>query len=385
MRIVYFYPDFKEFGGTQRVLVDKMNYLADCYSEEVILLTYSQGVSPIIYTLSPKVKHFDLEMDYIPLYRYNRFFRFFKMLKYDFFLKKRFNTLMGKLKPDVVITTTYFYNLVSIVASCSIPYVRIMESHIGIRYLFSNSKESRKYIWKWMYESYKLNVITRKARKYDMLVALNQTDANDWRKYVKTRVIKNVVHPNLMRKMSDLQSKRIVFVGRLVEQKGVFDLLEIWKKVHQKHPDWYLDIYGDGELRKKLEKIIKSLKIGICLHSPVFDIFKRYAESSMLLLTSLYEPFGLVMPEAMSCGLPVVAFDCPDGPSLFIKDGKNGFLVKNRDVSAFSDRVCRLIDSIKLRRRMGNDALKSSANYAPEQIMPQWICLFKELLENRQQ
>ena len=307
------------------------------------------------------------------------------MLKYDFFLKKRFNTLMGKLKPDVVITTTYFYNLVSIVASCSIPYVRIMESHICIRYLFSNSKESRKNIWKWMYESYKLNVITRKARKYDMLVALNQTDANDWRKYVKTRVIKNVVHPNLMRKMSDLQSKRIVFVGRLVEQKGVFDLLEIWKKVHQKHPDWYLDIYGDGELRKKLEKIIKSLKIGICLHSPVFDIFKRYAESSMLLLTSLYEPFGLVMPEAMSCGLPVVAFDCPDGPSLFIKDGKNGFLVKNRDVSAFSDRVCCLIDSLELRKQMGIAALQSSVYFAPEHIMPQWISLFKELLENRQQ
>ena len=383
MRIVYFYPDFKDFGGTQRVLVDKMNYLADFYSEEVILLTYSQGVSPIIYTLSSKVKHLDLEMDYIPLYRYNRFLRFIKMLKYDYSLKKRYNTLMGELKPDVVITTTYYYNLVSIVASCNIPYVRIMESHIGIRYLFSNSIDIRKNIWKWMHEFYKMRVIIRKARKYDMLVALNQSDADDWSKYVKTKVIKNIVHPNLMKKKSELRSKRIVFAGRLVEQKGIFDLLEVWKGVHSKHPDWCLDIYGDGELRDQLDNMIRTLNIGICLHSPVLDVFRKYAESSMLLLTSLYESFGLVMPEAMSCGLPVVAFDCPDGPSLFIHDGENGFLVKNRDINLFVDRVCCLIESVELRSQMGSAALKSSVHFTPEQIMPQWICLFQELLENR--
>lgn len=385
MRIVYVYPDFKEFGGTQRVLTDKMNYLADHNSDEVILLTYNQGSLPDIYTLSPKVKHLDLGMDYIPLYRYNRFSRFFKSWKYDSVLKQRFNVMMGKLKPDVVITTTYFCNLVSIVASCNIPFVRIMESHIGIRFLFSNSIECRKNIWKWMHESYKLNVITRKARKYDMLIALNQTDADDWRKYVKTRVIKNIVHPNLMGKMSNLHSKRVIFAGRIVEQKGVFDLLEIWKNVYRKHPDWHLDIYGDGELRSQLEKNIKSLNIGICLHSPVLDIFRKYVESSMLLLTSLYEPFGLVIPEAMSCGLPVVSFDCPDGPSLFIKDGINGFLIKNRDISLFSDKVCCLIDSLELRKQMGSAALQASVYYAPEHIMPQWISLFKELLENRQQ
>lgn len=385
MRIVYVYPDFKEFGGTQRVLTDKMNYLADHNSDEVILLTYNQGNSPILYTISPKVKHLDLGMEYIPFYRYNRFFRFYKRWKFDYVLKNRYNILVAELKPDIVITTTYFSNLVSIIGSCSIPYVRIMESHIGIRYLFSNSIESRKNIWKWMYEFYKLKVITRRARKYDMLIALNQADANDWGKYVKTRVIKNIVHPNLMGVLSDLQSKRVVFAGRLVEQKGVFDLLEIWKRVHQKHPDWCLDIYGDGELRSQLEINIKSLNIGICLHSPVLDIFSKYVESSMLLLTSLYEPFGLVMPEAMSCRLPVVAFDCPDGPSLIIQDGENGFLVKNRDINIFVDRVCRLIDSLELRRQMGSAALKTSVHFAPEQIMPQWICLFQELLVNRQQ
>ncbi len=383
MRIVYVYPDFKEFGGTQRVLVDKMNYLADHYSEEVILLTYSQGSSPIVYTLSPRVKHIDLGIDYVLLYQYNRFFRFIEIWKYDYILKKRYSTLIGKLNPDIVITTTFYSNLVSIVASCDIPYVRIMESHIGIRYLFSNSMDSRKNIWKWMHELYKLKIIMRKARKYDLLVALNQIDADDWRKYVKTKVIRNVVHPNLTEKTSDLQSKCVVFVGRLVEQKGIFDLLEIWKKVHQKYPDWFLDIYGDGELHDQLEKEIESLNIGIRLHAPVSDIFSRYCEASMLLLTSLYEPFGLVMPEAMSCGLPVVAFDCPDGPSMFIQDGENGFLIKNRDINVFVDRVCCLIESLELRRQMGSTALKISVFYAPEQIIPQWMCLFQELLNNR--
>ena len=100
----------------------------------------------------------------------------------------------------------------------------------------------------------------------------------------------------------------------------------------------------------------------------------------MLLLTSIYEPFGLVMPEAMSCGLPVVAFDCPYGPADIITDGVDGFLIRNRDVRAFADRVCQLIEDEALRRQMGQKAIVSAQRYAPERIMPLWKELFESLL-----
>ena len=101
--------------------------------------------------------------------------------------------------------------------------------------------------------------------------------------------------------------------------------------------------------------------------------------SSMLLLTSVYEPFGLVMPEAMSCGLPVVAFDCPYGPADIITDGVDGFLVKNRDINEFADRVCQLIENKELRMRMGQATIKSAQRYRADLIMPKWKDLFEQL------
>ena len=99
----------------------------------------------------------------------------------------------------------------------------------------------------------------------------------------------------------------------------------------------------------------------------------------MLLLTSLYEPFGLVMPEAMSYGLPVVAFDCPYGPSDIITDGVDGFLIKDRSIEGFADRVCQLIEDEDLRRRMGAAGVQSSQRYSAENIMPMWKELFLSL------
>ena len=102
----------------------------------------------------------------------------------------------------------------------------------------------------------------------------------------------------------------------------------------------------------------------------------------MLLMTSKFEPFGLVMPEAMSCGLPVVAFDCPYGPAEIITDGVDGFLIKNRDMHAFADKVCQLIENPRLRAEMGQRAIASSQRFSPEKIMPMWKQLFESMVSH---
>ena len=99
-----------------------------------------------------------------------------------------------------------------------------------------------------------------------------------------------------------------------------------------------------------------------------------------VLLTSLYEPFGLVLPEAMSCGLPVVAFDCPYGPADIISDGVDGFLVKDRDIKVFAEKVCLLMDDISLRKKMGQAGIVSSQRYSTERIMPMWKQFFEQML-----
>lgn len=164
-------------------------------------------------------------------------------------------------------------------------------------------------------------------------------------------------------------------------QKGLFDLLTIWASVHQKHPDWHLDLFGYGELEEALKKRAQQLQSNIHIHQADTKIFDRYLESSLFVLTSYYEPFGLVMPEAMSCGLPVVAFNCPYGPEEIITDGVDGFIVENRDLQQFANRICQLIESEELRIRMGRAGVESSQRFSAEHIMPRWKELFESFFK----
>lgn len=384
MKIVYVYPHFVDLAGTERVMIDKMNYLAEFYGYEVYMLTNEQGNHPISFSLYPTVKHIDLNVRFTHLYKKSRVVRILKWGYYNKLLRKKCNDLMKELNPDVVVASTYHSNYISIIGDCSLPYVRILESHIHKRFILTNDPLNQKSFLRWLHTLYMMNVIHRKARKFDLLVALEQGDADDWEKYIKTIVIPNVVHLNPTGKYSDHSSKQVIFVGRYTEQKGIFDLFDIWKLVYQKYPDWHLNLYGDGHLREQLLSEAERLKINIHVHKPDPQIFDRYLDHSVLLLTSTYEPFGLVMPEAMSCGLPVVAFDCPYGPAGIITDGIDGFLIPNRDKVLFAEKVCAFIESPDLCNRMGKAAIQSSQRFSSEKVMPIWKDLLEGLVKSSQ-
>jgi glycosyltransferase involved in cell wall biosynthesis len=180
------------------------------------------------------------------------------------------------------------------------------------------------------------------VRKAAMTVALTQGDADEWRKLTpRVCVIPNVVHLNDSGLYSDCTAKSAIFVGRFSKQKDVGSLLRIWTLVHERFPDWCLHIYGGyGEEQDSIFAKIKQMDANIQVHEATSHMMEKYIESSILLMTSSYEPFGLVLPEAMSCGLPVVAFDCPYGPADIITDGVNGFIIKNWDKAQFANCVC---------------------------------------------
>lgn len=384
MKIAYISPHFRHLAGTERVLIDKMNYLADKVGVDVMMVTFEQCSLPIAYPLSSRVKHIDLDVRFYSLFRYNWFVRPFKWFQYNKLLRKRFNQLMDDTKPDIVITTTYHGIVLTMIDKCPTHFVKVLESHIDKRYININDPGTRQNKTDWVLSIYDMKVLNSKAKYFDILVALNTSDAEEWSHYLKTRVIKNIVHLNNTGRYSNLESKRAIFVGRYYPQKGIPDLVRIWKIVHERHPDWHLDMYGDGDFVEIPATEEERLQMNIHAHQTVADIFERYLESSFLLLTSLYEPFGLVMPEAMSCGLPVVAFDCPSGPAQIITDGVDGFLIKERNIEEFADKVCSLIESSDLRHAMGKAAILSSQKYSTDQIMAQWMSLFNELLSSAQ-
>lgn len=382
MKIVYVYPHFVDRAGTERVLIDKMNYLAIVYGYDVFMLTNEQGNHALSFPIDHRVNHIDLDVRFSPLYKKNRFIRYFLWKKSNRELKRRYNAFVNRIKPDIVISTTYHSNWVKIVGECSCKYIRVLESHIDKRYILNHDPINRKSLLRWLHTLSQMKTLNRESQKFDLLVALVKEDADDWSKYVRTMIIPNVVNLNLTGRYSKLEEKKVIFVGRYTEQKGIMDLFEIWKLVYPKHQDWSLELYGDGHLRDELITKANVLQMNIHVHESVDNIFERYLECSIFVLTSLYEPFGLVMPEAMSCGLPVVAFDCPLGPAGIISDGETGFLIPDRDKKLFSEKVCNLMDSFSLRHKMGSSAIISAQRFSADLIMPYWKNVFEKLVNS---
>jgi glycosyltransferase involved in cell wall biosynthesis len=380
MKVVYVYPQFAHYAGTERILIDKMNYLSNIDGFEVFMVTYEQGSHPVAYPLSPMVKHIDLDVRLCSLYKQNLIDRIINRRKYTKLLHKRYNHLMAEIQPDIVIAVTYFSTIISMLVSCPFPCVKILESHTGKRYIHSNDPLSHQSLKSRIRGFLDMRTLNHSVSHFNLLVALNQNDAAVWTNYLKTRVIPNIVHLNDSGVFSNQESKKVIFVGRYTIQKGIPELIQIWERVFLKHPDWHLDLYGDGNMEVIPYSEEKLASFNIHVHEPDQDIFSRYMESSIFVLTSVYEPFGLVLPEAMSCGLPVVAFDCPFGPASIITDGVDGFLIKNRDINVFAEKLCLLMESLQLRQMMGKAAILSSQKYSADRIMPQWVSLFNELL-----
>ena len=177
-----------------------------------------------------------------------------------------------------------------------------------------------------------------------------------------------------------MENKQVIFVGRYSYQKAIPDLVDIWRMVNKRHPDWRLEMYGKGLYEEYLKDVINNNSFNISCHPPTSDIHSRFIESSLFLLTSYYEPFGLVVGEAMSCGLPVVAFE-GDGPCSIITDGHDGFIIKDRNKTAFADRVCQLIEDKEYRLKIGRNAISSVQRYSINHIMPMWKELFESLIK----
>lgn len=363
MRILYVCRSLAYWGGIERVLVDKMNYLVRMYGDEVYMLTSDQGSHPVPYQLESKVHLEDLDICFHRQYRYHLLKRIMVAIRLERLFMKRLSERLRVIQPDVIVCTTANYVDINILAKVKGTIPLIVESHSIYRMTLGQKGLRNRYA-DYMYR--------KGLSKARMIVALTEGDAVEWRKeFQNVCVIPNIVHLN-EGEISSLDNKRVIWVGRFDYQKRPMEIIKIWQMVYPKFPDWHLDIYGEGEQRPELEELERSLNMNIHIHKPTAMIFNCYRRSSILVSTSLFEPFGLVIPEAMSCGLPVVTYDCPFGPGSIISDGLNGFLVKMDDREMMIGKICSLMDDIFLRQKIGIAARELSFNYSAEIIMPLW-------------
>ena len=374
MRILYVFRSLAVWGGIERVLVEKMNYLSSVYGYDVYMITSDQGNHPIPYHLEDKVHIEDLNIRFHQQYQYNIVKRQWvkKRLKQEY--EQRLAECIRQIQPDIIACTTADHIDSLVKLKGSIPLV--VESHS----IFLRTIEVGKY-WlqrKW-YKYHYLKVLS----KAEVIVALTEGDANEWRKlHSHVVIIPNIVHLN-DGPVSTVENKRVIWVGRFDYQKRPLEMVKIWEQIQPQFPDWQLDMYGEGEQLQELEDKVYSLGMNINIHQPTECIFDCYRETSILASTSLFEPFGLVIPEAMCCGLPVVAFDCPYGPASIITDGEDGFLIPNRDIRLFVEKVCLLMEDESLRLKLGKAGSVSSRQYDASNIIPQWKQLFEQLTKEK--
>ena len=372
MKIFYVYRAIAHYRGMERIFVDKMNSLVRLYGYDVTLVTADQGSHPMSYPLDAHVRHVDMAIRFHQSLRYNLLWRPFVKVRLQYRFVCRLKKLIADIQPDILVCNTDVFPNLVMMAKGKLPLV--VESHSLCRETLRFSDSLRWKLLRW----YTL----RNLRHARVIVALTEGDAAEWRRFNRdVRSITNVVHLNTTGHACDISAKRVIFASRFSQQKGIPYLIEIWKRVHARYPDWELHVYGDGELRVQYQPQLESLGANVVVHDATSDVFHAYLSGSVFLLTSVFEPFGLVLPEAMSCGLPVVAFDCDFGPREIISNGVDGFLVPAFDIDAYVDRVCQLMSSAEQRRSMGQAGMRNSQRYAPEHMMVHWKSLFEELIK----
>lgn len=376
MKIVYCILGTFNPGGMERVLQNKVTFLSRM-GWEVEVVTTDQKGRESFYPFPPQVKMVDLEVNYTDDNTKNIIRKITGYLIKRSQHRRRLTKLLMEERPDI--TVSLFPS-----ESSFIPYIndgskKVLELHFCKFFrLQYGRKGALGVIDRW-----RTRQDERIVRNFDRFVVLTREDLGYW------GGLPNIIAiPNSAMKLGQAYStqahKRVIAVGRLDYQKGFDRLIDSWALLQgsNKHHDWRLDIFGQGEWWDKLNVQIKKLGIEDTarIHPPVKDIACEYASSSLLVMSSNYEGFPMVMIEAMACGVPVVAFDFKCGPRDIISHNKNGLIVPNGDIPALARAMERLMDDDLLRHNMGLEAMKITATFSEETVMAQWVELFESLV-----
>lgn len=213
---------------------------------------------------------------------------------------------------------------------------------------------------------------------YDRCVVLSNDDVKAWG-FKNIHLIPNFSNVCISQR-SPLTAKKVISVGRYEDQKDFPALIDAWRIVADRHPDWVLDIYGHGSMEQQLRQQVSTLgiegKVNICGRTD--NVAEELCRSSLFALSSKYEGLALVLIEAQQCGLPTVSFDIK-GAGDIIDEGKNGYLVSPRTPEALADAICKVISNDALRQEMAENAFESVKKFEKERVMRQWLELISDV------
>lgn len=348
--------DISRSAGTERAVTNLSNMLVKYGEYNVTILScFSSENNNPYYELEDKVNivHYNFSKDSLV----NRFSSYINIIG-------KTNKIIKEKSIDILLGTTHAFNCLMICMSRKVKKVAC--EHMSYEACPLISKKIRKFCYP----------------RLSAIVLLTNADAKHYKFIEQSKLF---VIPNSLSFIADepakLENKRIIAVGRLTEQKGFDILMSIAQIIKDEIPDWHIDIFGDGEDKSKLLELIseKKLESFVTINPPTKNIKEELLSSSLFVMTSRWEGLPMILLEAKACGLPIVSFDCPEGPADVIRDCEDGFLIECGDINALSEKIILLGKNQELRKQFGMMAKQSSNKYTASSIFIKWNDLFNSL------
>lgn len=376
MKLIYCTHSTYNPGGMERVLLNKVTYLSQLPGWEISVVTTDQHQRPPFYPFPEKVRMTDLDINYSEDNEKGAWKKITGYLRKRKEHKRKLTALLLKEKPDIVVSL--YPSESSFIPDIKDGSKKVLELHYC---KFFRLQYGRKGLLGWI-DKLRTRQDEQIVRRFDKFVVLTNEDRRYWGDLPNIEVIPNAAM-HVSDAYSDVMNKRVIAVGRLDYQKGFDRLIQAWELVQHtgKFTDWKLDIYGQGEWQEMLQQMIDKAELQntVCLNRPTKQIGEEYVKSDMLVMSSNYEGFPMVMIEAMACGLPVVSFDYKCGPKDIIQSGINGLLVPNGDIQALADAMMKVMEDEAYRKMLSLNARKVVDTYSEQAVMAQWIRLFTSI------
>ena len=377
LKIVYCTPALYMAGGVERVLTLKANYFADHYGYDITIVLTEGKNKPLFYPLSDKIKMVNLDIDFEELWTCSFLKKVIVYLQKQRIFRKRLTAELMRLRPDI--TISLLRREINFLSSIKDGSKKIGELHVN-RANYRNFEAGEANAIKNLFAKLWMRNLVSHLKRLDRFVVLTEEDKASWTELKNVIVIPDPLAFTID-EVSPLANKRVMAVGRYVYQKGFDLLLLAWAKIENQHPDWELVVYGMGD-RDEYDQIIDDLHIdrSRChLYGSTPDIKKEYLNSSLFVFSSRFEGFGMVLIEAMACGLPVVSFDCPCGPKDIVRHEEDGLLVPSGDIDSLAGAMHKLMSDDGLRKDMASKAIINVRRYQLDEIAQRWKTLFNSL------
>lgn len=361
MKLLFITNGINGSGGLERVLSIRTNELIERYQYQIAILVLNDAHYKPFYLFNNSIIFISIKIN-------RKLFHYF--LQYYHGVQ---NTIR-EFKPDIISVCDDGLKglLFPIIFGKTIPI--IYERHVSKQVLhYRNNNLIITFILN--------NLMNWSAKKFDAFVILTPGNQSEWKK-VKTIIIPNPLPFKSIN--SQGENNRAISVGKQSQQKAYDRLISIWEIVKLHNPEFQVDVYGKLNPKLGLEKLVseKGLKSLVNFYPPVKNIVEKYTQADFYVLTSQFEGFGMVLIEAMACGLPCISFDVPHGPADIITDSVDGFLIPDGDIQTFAEKVIFLIENPEIRRKMGLKAKENVNRFLPDRIIPLWHQLYQNLKIN---